>query len=72
MSVIAINSGGIASQLVDDLPLIVDLDGTLIKSDLLIEFDFRAGRRRACVALRYVGRLASRQGESQRGRGAER
>jgi 4-hydroxybenzoate polyprenyltransferase/phosphoserine phosphatase len=41
MSGVATESGEIAPQLVDDFPLIVDLDGTLIKSDLLIESIFK-------------------------------
>ena len=41
MSDVATESGEIALQIVDDFPLIVDLDGTLIKSDLLIESIFK-------------------------------
>src|SRR5271166_5526221 len=41
MSDVATESGEIAPRLVDDFPLIVDLDGTLIKSDLLIESLFK-------------------------------
>ena len=41
MSVVPIESGDIAPPLAGDRPLIVDLDGTLIKSDLLIESIFK-------------------------------